>query len=104
MNVLQFLAPAVFGWPAAIGSGALSFIGITSAKPRLALAGVLLGTPFLVYLAATPRFQIIAPITLLLYVASAILLKKTEKRVVAGLLAAPFAVLLVWVAWLVARQ
>ena len=100
MNVLQFFVLVFVGWPAALGSAALSFVGITSRKPRLVFAGVILGTPFLLYLAATPRFQIVAPVTLLLYLTSAILLKRKGNRVLAGLFAAPFALLLVWVAWL----
>jgi hypothetical protein len=97
------LVAVVFGWPAVIASITLASVGVSLGSWRVALAGALLGSPFLFYLFATPRFRWVALVVALLYLGSA--------RAVAGLnralalaMAAPFVILAVFVAWTVLNQ
>lgn len=79
---------------------ALSATGIRRGSPGLAATGVLLGTPFLLYLWGTPDFRLVAPVVLVFYYASAVAVA-VKRRVLAAILAAPFLLVALWIGLLV---
>jgi hypothetical protein len=96
MHPLQHLAVIVFGWPAALASLLLVAVGLAARKFRLVIVGVIVGTPFLLYFALTPRFRYVAALILLLNYASAVAAHR-EKVVVASVLYAPYVIFLMLV-------
>lgn len=103
MNPLQLIAVFVAGWPAAIASLVLAVWGIAARQPRVTAIGAVVGTPFLLYFALTPRFALIGPVILVLYYGAA-LAAATKRQAVAAILVAPFVIFLTWVAHTVASQ
>ncbi len=90
----------IFGWPAVCASLLVTASGIVLRAAKIALAGALIATPFMVYLFATPRFRLIALPVLCAHFATAYALRR-EGRVVAVAFFAPFVVLAAYVASLV---
>ena len=93
----------MLGWPAVIGSLTLAVIAIRRNQWVLMLIGSLLTLPFLLYLAMTPRFPVIAPCIALLYLAGAFALRY-QHRFLAVALLAPYMGLVLLVATYVARS
>ena len=102
MMAMPFVA-VIFGWPAVIVSVLLTLAGIGATRWGFVLAGAVLGTPFLLYLFLTPRFQWVALLVAVLYFASAGAVAH-RGRAIALALTAPFVALAAFVAWLVINQ
>jgi hypothetical protein len=65
------VAAVLLGWPAVCLSLGLAAVGIVGARWRLvALAGIA-AMPFALYLSATPRFRLAAPLALVLFAGAA---------------------------------
>lgn len=97
------MAFALIGWPAILVSLTLLGWSISEYRTRTAIAAALLGTAFLLYLSASPRFRYIAPLALCAYYAVPVALAY-RRRVIALVFAAPFVALVVSVAWFVVRS
>lgn len=95
----KVLAIILVGWPAAFASFVLTVLAVRRLAVRTALAGVLIGTPFLMYLSMSERFRYFGPIALLLYY-SVPMAVRSRRRLVAFVCIAPFTALAVIVAWL----
>lgn len=77
--------------------------GIVRGRSRVALIGALRGWPFLLYLFASPRIGLLAVVVGLLYVGSSQAVA-SRRRVLAVAMAAPFVLLVGFVAKLVGRR
>lgn len=97
------LVAVIFGWPAVLASIALVFVGIARGRERLAVAGGILGVPFLLYLFGSPRFGWLSLVVGALYLGSARALARSRPGLAAAM-AAPFVALAGFVAWLVLGQ
>ena len=97
------IVAVIFGWPAVIASVLLVLTSIARGRWQWALAGAAIGSPFLLYLALTPRLAPIAPIVGLSYFAAAYALARGD-RAVAAALTIPFLALAAFVASQVLRQ
>jgi hypothetical protein len=101
-DTLPFVT-VIFGWPAVIASVALALAGIVTAHTKMVCAGAVVACPFLFYLFLTPRFRWVAvPVAALLFLA--VRATSRRQRGKAFLLIAPYVVLAVLVAYLVANQ
>ena len=96
------IVAVILGWPAVVASLFISIVAITSGRWRLALVGVVVGSPFLAYLALTPRFSIIAPPVAASSCAAVYALAR-GRRSLAGALAVPYVLLAAFIALLVLR-
>lgn len=93
----------VFGWPSALGGGALLALGVSFRRAWLAAAGALLSAGFCVYVGLNPfPFRILGPGVLLANVLAAITLRK-EGRFLATVLLFPYGLLLMYFAGAVLR-
>lgn len=93
----------MLGWPAIVASLVLTAVGLRYARVRPALAGVLLGTPFLLYVVLSGRFREVGVVALVLYSVLPFAVA-VRSRAVALACGAPFAALAVTFAWLVVRS
>lgn len=81
------VAAVLLGWPAACLSLVLAIVGIAAARWRLvALAGIA-AAPFALYLSATPRFRMAAPVALVLFTGAAAAVARGWRAVAVVLLA-----------------
>jgi len=101
-NTIPFFA-LLFGWPAVVLSVALTSTGIALGRWRVALAGTLLGSPFLVYLLGSPRIGWLSLVVGALYLGSAQAVARSQ-RALALAMATPFLLLASFIAWLVLDQ
>jgi len=101
-NTIPFFA-LLFGWPAVVLSVALTSTGIALGRWRVALAGTLLGSPFLLYLFGTPRIGWLSLVVGALYLGSAQAVARSQ-RALALAMATPFLLLASFIAWLVLDQ
>ena len=93
----------IFGWPAVIASLAFLSIGVAISRWKLVVAGAVIASPFLFYLSLTPRFQWIAPpVAVLLFFAAWPVARRNSPTALA--MVAPYASLVLFVAWLVISQ
>jgi hypothetical protein len=97
------LVAIVFGWPAVIASVLITAGGLALSRWRIVLIGACVGTPFLFYLALTPRFGVIAPLVGVAYFAAVRAVARGH-RMAGVTLVTPFAVLAAFVAALVLQQ
>ena len=82
----------VFGFPAAFIAGLLLIVGVALKSARLVAVGALVGLPFCVYLAGTPRFGL-AAIAVVCCLAGAIAATAKAKTSIAAMFVVPFVVL-----------
>jgi hypothetical protein len=101
-NTIPFVA-VLFGWPAVVVSLALTFTGIAGGRWRMALAGTLIGSPFLLYLFGSPRIGWLSLVVGALYLGSAQAVARS-RRALALAMAMPFVLLASFIAWLVLNQ
>jgi len=101
-NTIPFFA-LLFGWPAVVLSVALTSTGIALGRWRVALAGTLLGSPFLLYLLGSPRIGWLSLVVGALYLGSAQAVARSQ-RALALAMATPFLLLASFIAWLVLDQ
>ena len=101
-NTIPFFA-LLFGWPAVVLSVALTSTGIALGRWRVALAGTLLGSPFLLYLLGSPRIGWLSLVVGALYLGSAQAVARSQ-RGLALAMATPFLLLASFIAWLVLDQ
>ena len=101
-NTIPFFA-LLFGWPAVVLSVALTSTGIALGRWRVALAGTLRGSPFLLYLFGTPRIGWLSLVVGALYLGSAQAVARSQ-RALALAMATPFLLLASFIAWLVLDQ
>jgi hypothetical protein len=101
-NTLPFVA-MLFGWPAVVLSLALTLTGIAAGRWRVALAGTLMGSPFLLYLFGSPRIGWLSLVVGALYLGSAQAVARSQ-RALALAMATPFVLLASFIAWLVLNQ
>jgi hypothetical protein len=93
----------IFGWPAVITSVVLTVAGISTKRWSLVVAGAVVGSPFLLYLFLTPRFQLVAlPVAALHFAAAAAIAR--NHQLAAVVLFAPFVGLVAFLMWLVVNQ
>jgi hypothetical protein len=67
-------------WASIVVSLGVALVAVRLSTPRLALAAVVLGTPFLLYLVGTPRFGPIASVVLPTYYATPLALRHGDNR------------------------
>jgi hypothetical protein len=96
-------AAIVFGWPAAITSILCGLLGVASGRWKWVAAGLLLGGPFLLFLALTPRFGWIALVVAAGYAGAAVAARRERTRL-AWALFTPMLALVVYVGWVVLDQ
>jgi hypothetical protein len=101
-NTIPFVA-VLFGWPAVILSLALTLTGIADGRWRVALAGTLVGIPFLLYLLGSPRIGWLSLVVGALYLGSAQAVARS-RLALALAMAMPFVLLASLIAWLVLNQ
>ena len=101
-NTIPFVA-LLFGWPAVVLSVALTSTGIAVGRWRVALAGTLIGSPFLLYLFGSPRIGWLSLVVGALYLGSAQAVARSQ-RALALAMATPFLLLASFIAWLVLDQ
>lgn len=101
-NTIPFVA-LLFGWPAVVLSVALTSTGIAVGRWRVALAGTLIGSPFLLYLLGSPRIGWLSLVVGALYLGSAQAVARSQ-RALALAMATPFLLLASFIAWLVLDQ
>ena len=97
------LVAVLFGWPAVVLSLALTLTGIAVGCWRVALAGTLIGSPFLFYLFGSPRIGWLSLVIGALYLGSAQAVARSQ-RAMAFAMATPFLLLASFIAWLVLNQ
>jgi hypothetical protein len=97
------LAAVLLGWPAVIVSVALVLVGVVRLRAQVALAGAILGCPFLLYLFATPRVGWFSLLVGALYIGSSKAVAQS-RRGLAVAMATPFVVLAGFVAGAVLNQ
>jgi hypothetical protein len=93
----------ILGWPAVISSIILVLAGIVRGRSRIALVGVFLGCPFLLYLSGSPRLGWLALIVGVFYFGSWWAVNQS-RRGFALAMATPFICLAGFVASLVLSQ
>jgi hypothetical protein len=93
----------LLGWPAVVLSLALTLTGIAIGRWGVALAGTLIGIPFLLYLFGSPRFRWLSLVVGALYLGSAQAVARSQ-RPLALAMATPFVFLVGFIAWLVINQ
>ena len=103
MGLTEIFVVVALGWPAVMASLLLTTIGILKRSWQTALAGTVLAIPFTFYLSLTPRFEWIAPLAGIAYCSVPIFVHRGA-RVLAVLLALPFAGLVLFVASAVLSQ
>jgi hypothetical protein len=97
------IVAVVFGWPAVIASILLAVFGVAAGRSRLVLSGAVVACPFLIYLFMTPRLGwIVPPVAALFFLASTAVAR--GRRLTGFLLLAPYIGVVLFVAYLVARQ
>ena len=101
-NTIPFVA-VLFGWPAVVLSLALTVTGIAVGRWGVALAGTLIGSPFLLYLFGSPRIGWLSLLVGALYLGSAQAVARSQ-RPLAFAMATPFVLLASFIAWLVLNQ
>ena len=101
-NTIPFVA-VLFGWPAVVLSLTLTLTGIAVGRWRVALAGTLIGSPFLFYLFGSPRIGWLSLVIGALYLGSAQAVARSQ-RALALAMATPFMLLAGFIAWLVLNQ
>lgn len=101
-NTIPFVA-VLFGWPAVVLSLALTLAGIAVGRWRVALAGTLIGSPFLLYVFGSPRIGWLSLVVGALYLGSAQAVARSQ-RALALAMATPFVLLASFIAWLVLNQ
>jgi hypothetical protein len=90
----------VIGWPAVLAALITSAVAIVARRPALLFVGFLLAAPLLLYLTATPRFQVTAPVAGVLFAGAPVALRRDKVHLSIALVA-PFALLVAWVATMV---
>jgi hypothetical protein len=93
----------VLGWPAVVASIILALAGIVRGRARAVLIGAMLGCPFLLYLAASPRIGWLAIVVGVLYLGSSWAVARS-RRGLALAMAMPFIGLAGFVARLVLNR
>jgi hypothetical protein len=101
-NTIPFVA-MLFGWPAVVLSLALTLTGVAGGRWRVALAGTLIGIPFLLYLFGSPRIGWRSVVVGVLYLGSAQAVARS-RLALAFAMVMPFVLLASFIAWLVLNQ
>ena len=94
----------IFGWPLALGSLGALIAAVLLRSWRVGLAGVLVGIPILLYVSAFSAAGMLAAVAVLATNVGCAVALRLRRPFVAAALLLPFAVLLVYLAGVVARQ
>ncbi len=97
----NFFVQFFFSWPAIIGSLLVSSLGICLRRPGLCVAGALYSAGFALYLIALPAliFKLAGFSIPLLHLAVMVLVRR-GRRIIAGLLLLPHAVIAIYLLFL----
>ena len=101
-STIPFVA-VLFGWPAVVLSLAITLPGIAGGRWRVALAGTLMGSPFLLYLFGSPRIGWLSLVVGALHLGSALAVARS-RRALGLAMAMPFVLLASFIACLVLNQ
>ena len=93
----------LLGWPSVAASLVLLAIGLAKTRWQYVAIATIMALPFLLYLAATPRFSVIAPMVAVCCLAS-VLAAWRKRPTLAAALFLPFLLFASFVAFLVMRQ
>jgi hypothetical protein len=93
----------VFGWPGVIVSIGLSVVGLGWRSWRLVMAGLVIGTPFMILLSGYPGFRVPALLIVSAYV-GALYAVRRGRRVLAACLILPYVGIAGLIAWSVLNQ
>ena len=90
-------------WPGTVGALLLGYFGHATRRVMVAALGSALGLPLLLYLAATPRFQMWASAVVLTNLASVVALGMKRQRLAVALFSLYPVFLTICIALIVAR-
>lgn len=101
--LIESFVPVLFGWPFILLAVLALVAGILWKKAAWVVMGAVLSLPFSLYLAASPRFRLVALFLPLLHVAAAFAVRR-DRRWLAGLLILPFLAVVAWIGSTVLNQ